>query len=261
MQKKGKGIGYVCFRIIRWLVWLFYPKITLEGIENLPQEPCIIVGNHTQMNGPICGELYFPGNRRIWCAAQMMYLREVPSYAFQDFWSGKPKWTHWFYRLLSYAVAPLSVCVFNHAQTIPVYRDNRLMTTFKQTVTALESDTNVIIFPECYDPYNGIVNSFQEKFVDVAKIYHKRTGKELLFVPLYIAPRLKKMYLGKPIRYSAETSAPQQRQIICRYLMETITDIAVKLPRHTVVPYANIPKKDYPMNTIDEVTTYEKTGN
>ena len=115
------------FRLIRGLVWLFYPQITVEGIENLPDEPCIVVGNHSQMNGPICGELYFPGKRKIWCASQMMKMKEVPQYAFEDFWSRKPKWQHGFYRLLSYAIAPISSCVFNHAFTIPVYHDTSFL--------------------------------------------------------------------------------------------------------------------------------------
>lgn len=259
MKKIGKTISYICFRIIRGLVWLFYPKITVEGTENLPAEPCIVVANHAQMNGPICGELYFPGKRRTWCAAPMMYLKEVPAYAFEDFWSRKPKWTHWFYKLLSYVIAPISVCVFNNALTIPVFRDNRLLTTFKQTIAALEEEANVIIFPECYDPHNNIVNGFQDRFIDIAKIYHKRTGKQLQFVPMYIAPKLKKICLGKPIAFSPDTPIAQERERISGYLMDEITQIAVNLPRHTVVPYANIPKKDYPCNIYNEESEHEKT--
>lgn len=253
MRHKKKGFSRFCFRIIRFLVWVFYPKITVEGLESLPEAPCVVVANHTQMNGPICGELYFPGKRKIWCAHQMMYIKEVPAYAFTDFWSGKPKWTHWFYKLLSYIIAPISACVFTNANTIPVYRDNRLLTTFKQTVAALEDGANVIIFPECYTPHNHIVYQFQDRFIDIAKLYYKRTGKELSFVPMYIAPNLKKMYLGEPITYCAGAPMEEQRQRICNYLMDEITRIAVNLPRHIVVPYPNLPKKAYPVNIPDEV--------
>ena len=249
---KKKTFSYICFRVIRYLIWLFYPKITVEGTENLPKEPCVVVGNHTQMNGPICGEIYFPGKRRIWCAHQMMDFKEVPAYAFEDFWSGKPKWTHWFYRLLSYIIAPISVCLFNNAQTIPVYYDSRLLTTFKQTVSALQENTNVIIFPECYDPYNHIVNRFRDQFISIAKTYYKRTGKALPFVPLYIAPALKKIYIGKPIVFDPDAPIEQERQRICTYLMDEVTNIAVHLPRHRVVPYPNLPKKDYPYNKEEE---------
>ena len=55
-----------------------------------------------------------PGDHAVWCNAEMMHLKEVPDYAYRDFWSLKPKAVRWFYRLLSYVIAPLSVCVFNN---------------------------------------------------------------------------------------------------------------------------------------------------
>lgn len=236
------------YRVIKWLVKVFYPKIEVVGAENLPPEPAVIVGNHTQMNGPIACELYFPGNRYTWCAGQMMHLKDVPAYAYQDFWSEKPKFTRPFYKLLSYLIAPLSVCVFNNAQTIGVYHDARIISTFKNTVKRLEEGASVVIFPENGEPYNHIITQFQDKFIDTAKLYYRKTGKELSFVPMYIAPRLKKMYLGKPIRFCAANPMDEERRRICGYLMTEITSMALSLPRHTVVPYRNIPRKDYPTN-------------
>ena len=247
------------YRFIKWIVKTCYPKIDVVGEENLPEEPAVIVGNHTQMNGPIACELYTPGEHYIWCAGQMMHLKEVPAYAFQDFWSQKPKWTHPFYKLLSYIIAPLSVCVFNNANTIGVYHDTRIISTFKNTVVKLQEGANVVIFPEHDVKYNNIVCEFQDRFVDVAKLYFKRTGKELAFVPLYIAPKLKKMYLGKPIRFCSANPMEKERSRICQYLMDEITEIARSLPEHTVVPYNNIPKKEYPFNIPREVPN-EKTG-
>ena len=256
------------YRMIRWLVWVCYPKMEVVGVENLPGEPAIIVGNHTKMNGPIACELYFPTERYTWCAGEMMHLKEVPAYAYQDFWSGKSKAVRWFYKLLSYLIAPLSVCVFNQANTIGVYHDTRIVSTFKNTVKRLEEGASIVIFPEHDVPHNHIVCEFQDRFIDVAKLYYKRTGRALAFVPLYIAPYLKKMYLGKPIWFCPDNPIQQERKRICEYLMAEITDIACSLPLHTVVPYQNIPKKDYTTNilrktTVDNVQhveTGEKTG-
>ena len=78
---------------IKALVKLVTPKFQAEGLENLPQEPCLVVGNHSQIYGPVACELYFPGKRYTWCAGQMMNLREVPGYAYQDFWSKKSRWS------------------------------------------------------------------------------------------------------------------------------------------------------------------------
>ena len=251
-QKREKRISPI-YKAIKWLVWLFYPKMKVVGTENLPNEATIIVGNHTQMNGPIACELYLPGNRYTWCAGQMMNTKEVPAYAYKDFWSQKPKFSRPFYKLLSYIIAPLASFLFNKANTIAVYRDNRIMSTFRTTVNKLADGAQVVIFPEHDKEFNNIIYDFQDKFIDIARLYHKRTGKDLTFVPLYIAPKLKKMYLGKPIRFSSETPIEEERRRICDYLMNEITNIARSLPKHTVIPYRNIPKKYYPTNISEEV--------
>lgn len=247
------------YRIIEHLVLLFYPKTAVTGVENLPtEEPCIVVGNHTQMNGPIVGELYFPGPHYIWCAGQMMELKEVPGYAYQDFWSGKPGYIRWYYKLCSYLIAPLAVLIFNNAHTIPVYHDTRLVTTFRQTVQRLEQGARIVIFPEHDKKYNNILYEFQDRFVDVARLYYKKTGKELAFVPMYIAPALRTVYLGEPVRYRAGEPVAKERERICACLRDRITDMAASLPEHTVVPYRNIPKREYPKNTPVEVYAHEK---
>ena len=241
------------FRAIKCLVRLFYPKIEIVGLENIPDEPCAVIGNHTQLHGPIACELYFSDNFYTRCAAPMMKLKEVPAYAYQDFWSQKPKLVRPFFKLASYIIAPLSVLIFNNARTIAVYRDNRILSTFRESIAKLQAGDSVIIFPEQDKKHNHIVYDFQEGFVDIARLYHKRTGKELSFVPLYIAPNLKKMYLGKPIKFCADTPIAEERRRICDYLMDEITDIACDLPEHTVVPYRNIPKRLYPKNTQKEI--------
>ncbi|MBQ6469495.1 MAG: 1-acyl-sn-glycerol-3-phosphate acyltransferase [Lachnospiraceae bacterium] len=241
-----KNKSFFLYYIVRSLVWIFYPKIRVCGKENIPDEPVIFVGNHTQMNGPIMAQLYFPGRRYIWCAAEMMEWKEVHTYAFTDFWSFKPKWTHWFYRLLSYLITPLSVIIFNNADTIPVYRDGRLRDTFRMSADALAEGASLVIFPEKNAHYNHILYDFQEGFVDAARLYHRKTGREPFFVPVYLAPSLKKIVFGKPVRFDSSAPSKAERARISSCMKEEITRMAESLPRHRVVPYRNIPKKDYP---------------
>ena len=254
-----KNSTSLLYRIIKGLVKFFYPEIEVIGSEKLPDEPVIVVGNHAQLNGPIACELYFPGSRYIWCAGQMMHLKEVPSYAFQDFWSKKPKWIRWFYRLLSYLIAPFSVCVFNNAYTVPVYRDARLMTTFRISIEKLQQGSSLIIFPEHDEPHNNIICDFQDKFIDLARLYYKKTGKEVCFVPLYLAPELKQMHIGEPIRFHVDVPIKEERRRICSRLMAEITAMARSLPEHKVVPYNNIPKKLYLSNIPSEANANETT--
>ena len=245
MEKKKTSVG---FKIIKGLVRFFYGKVEVVGLESLPENNTIIVGNHTQMNGPIIGELFMPDSCYIWCAGQMMNLKEVPEYAFTDFWSQKPKWTHPMYKLVSYLIAPLAAFIFNGARTIAVYHDMRIVSTFKESIKMLKDGANMLIFPEKDEKYNNILYKFQDKFIDVAKLYYKKTGIELNFVPMYIAPKMKKAYIGEEITFNSQNPIEEERKRICNYLSDEITRIARELPEHIVVPYRNIPKKYYLTN-------------
>ena len=243
MEQKKKPLLY---RMIWQSIRLCYPKPEIVG--PLPEGPCVIVANHTQMHGPIVGEIFLPGRKVIWCAGQMMERKEVPEYAFTDFWSFKPKWVQPFYRLLSHLIAPLSVLIFNNANTIPVYRDKRVITTFRATVEQLCGGAKVLIFPEYNKRYNNILYDFQDRFIDLGRMYRRKTGEELDFVPLYIAPKLRKMDFGPPVTFDSAAPAEEERARIKHYLMDQITALAADLPLHTVVPYRNIRKRDYPKN-------------
>lgn len=247
MKNEQKKISPM-FRVIKWVVRKVYPTVEIEGIQNLPDEPMVVVGNHAQLHGPIVCELFFDDSFHTWCAGEMMKLKDVPAYAFKDFWSEKPGYIRWLFRIASYAIAPLSVVVFNNARTIGVYHDNRILSTFRQSLAKLQNGESLVIFPEHNIERNNIIYDFQDKFVDIARLYYKKTGKNLPFVPMYVAPELKKLYLGTPIYFCADNPPDEERKRICTYLMDGITEIAGSLPKHTVVPYRNIPKKLYPVN-------------
>ena len=236
------------FSVIKSAVGLFVKKCKIYGIENLPEQDAVIIANHCQMTGPIYGELFMKNNCYIWCAGQLMNLKDVPAYAFEDFWSKKPKASKPLYKALSYIIAPLSVVVFNNARTIGVYHDSRLLSTFRTSLNHLKNGGNILIFPETHETHNNIVYKFQNRFVDLAKMYHNSTGKKIKFVPLYISPKLGAMYFGKPTEYCPENDIKEERERVCRYLSDAITDIAVGLPKHKVVPYSNIQKKKYLTN-------------
>lgn len=244
--------SYWVYKAVCALVRVFYRRPSVEGLERLPDAPCIIVANHAQMNAPIIADLFLPFPRAIWCAGEMMHLKEVPAYAFRDFWSQKPASVRWFYRILSYLIAPLSVCLFNNAHCIGVYRDTRIMTTMRETIAHMKRGERIVIFPEHDVPHNRIICDFQDRFIDVARMYYRQTGVTPVFAPMYVAPRLHRTVIGDPVAYDPQAPLAEERRRICDALMDAITDIACGLPCHTVVPYPNIPKRLYPQNLPDE---------
>lgn len=257
-KKKPSAVSRGVFLVVRWLVRLFYGKCEVIGWENLPERDAVIAANHAQMNGPIVGELFLPPNCITWCAGQMMTMREVPAYAYADFWSKKPQWCRPFYRLLSYIIAPLAACIFTNARTVAVWRDTRIVTTFRETVRLLAEGKNMLIFPECEELCNNIIYRLQENFIDTARLYYRKTGVSLTFVPMYIAPCLRKMVIGKGIVFDGANDITAERHRIAEYLANGITELARTLPEHTVVPFKNIPKKNYLTNKdIDKLPKWE----
>ena len=256
-ERKKRNILYL---LVCALIRLFYRTPRFEVAENLPDEPCVLVGNHTQMNGPIIGELYFPGKPFIWCASQMMHLKEVPHYAYTDFWSFKPRWCRPWYKLLAYLITPLSLLLFNNARTIAVYHDSRLITTFRRSIERLQEGHSILIFPEKNKRWNNVLYDFQDKFIDLARFYYRRSGKILSFVPVYNAPALHETLIGKPIPFDPSRPIEEERARLCAALKDAITALAASLPEHTVVPYRNIPKRLYPKNKPVEVFCDEETS-
>ena len=245
---KSKGL---LFRFVSSIFRRKFKKYNIIGLENIPKDASLIIGNHAQMYGPLLSEIKFPYPRYTWCIGNVLKLKDAPSYILDDFWPNRKKGTTWFYKIVSYIISPVCVYTFTNADVIGVYKDTRIISTFKNTVQALKDNHHIIIFPEQHQDYNHIINEFQDKFIDVAKLYYKETGKELSFVPMYNAPKIKTVIYGKPIKFNSQIPIEEQRITICNYLKNEITQLAEGLPLHTVIPYANVKKKYYPKNKKD----------
>ena len=241
-------VKHIVYRIIRRIATVATPVYQIEGLDNLPEGPCVVVGNHSQLYGPVAAELYFPREHYTWCISDMMEKECVADYAYKDFWSKKPAIVRPFFRLFSFMLPTVSEIVFTNADTIPVYRDKRVMKTFQLSCDKLKDNAAIVIFPEEYTEYNNIVHQFQRGFVHVAKYYYRQTGTPIPFVPMYVCPKLGKLVFGEPITYSPEAKVNDEAERICTYLQDSISEIAYKMPRHRVVPYPNVSKKNYPFN-------------
>lgn len=228
--------------------YIFFPKFELVGEENLPESSCMIIGNHSQVYGPVSCELYMKEKFKIWCACDVMDKKIIKDYAYEEFWGRKPKAIKWFFYLIS-RTASWFTSVFTDAHTLPVYRGMKIMTTYKLSIQSLEEGYNNVMFAENYNPHNNIVNEFKQGFVDLARIYYTKTGKKISFVPMYIAPELRKIFLCEPIEFIPELSPEEERTRITGYLMDKITEKASELPLHKVVPFANTTKEDWGYNT------------
>ena len=59
---------------------------------------------------------------------------------------------HPFFKAVSYLIAPLSVCIFNNARTVAVYRDMRIMSTFKTSIHLVKGEGCVMDLQRADNP-------------------------------------------------------------------------------------------------------------
>lgn len=236
----------ILFRGFVRFINIFYHKRTYTGVENL-KSPSIIITNHSQIHAPLTHTLFFPTDAHFWCIADMLHYKTFSRHAYQGFWSGKPKSVRWIFKIASYVLLPLA-WFFRRANLIPVYHDHRIKKTIEVTLDLLNKGHDILICPEKWDGFDGITNEFHDKFVDVAKLYYRKTGVALDILPMYTCPALKTNVIGKPIKFNPDAPIVEERARVVEYIRTSIKDLAISLPRHRVVPFNNVGKDVQPMS-------------
>ncbi len=252
-DKKTSFLSKTVYKIFELSARIRYRRTKIVNSEAMQEKNTIIIANHAQLNGPIMSHLFLPENYYIWANGQMFEMAEVPSYAMDDFFPYKRGWSRPFYKIASYLLAPLMPCIMENSRTVPVYHDARMASTVKRTIRLLAKGNNIVIFPEKHEKRNSIINMFRDQFVDIARLYYRRTGELIRFQPMYIAPTLNCCYMGDPICYNPNSDIESERCRISEYLAGEITKIGRSLPEHTVVPFDNISRKEYISNKETEM--------
>lgn len=182
------------------IVRLFYKKPEIVNLNDTLPQGAVMVANHVAMNGPLIYELHLPVFHDTWGAHQMMgsyserfhYLRDVyfiQKRGMKKFWA----------TLIAGFEALFSIYFYRGIKTLPTYTDGRIVSTIKNSVTCLENDVSVMIFPEnSSDGYHEILTEFYSGFVALAERYRKKHGKDVDIYPLYYSQRYNKIVIGRP---------------------------------------------------------------
>lgn len=73
------------YKLLRFFVNIFYKKRTFEWLDNIKDDPVIIVSNHARTNGPLVAELQFSLKRLTWCTGNVLTKKEFIEHAKTDF--------------------------------------------------------------------------------------------------------------------------------------------------------------------------------
>ena len=214
---------------------LYYHRI--RGRENLKLDedtPCVFVCNHGEIYGPVVTNLYVPFSFRPWVTYEMLdrdiVAERCMNGAFENVHGLRRKILNF---LMTRIGAPFLVWIMRSVDGIPVYHDNprKLMQTFRETTTAMEAGDNILLFPENSATSNNKylktgVSEFFTGFTMIGQLYHGKTGRCPLFVPIY-ADKIKRVItFGTPTRYDAEANVNEEKNRLCTYLRSEMLKLA-----------------------------------
>ena len=79
-------------------------------------------------------------------------------------------------------------------QGVPVYRNSNPIKTLKISVDFLQKGESLIVYPDInYKANYDVVSDIYDGFLILSRLFKKRTGKELKFIPLIIDKKNKKI--------------------------------------------------------------------
>lgn len=191
------------FKCVKAVLKLFIkkPKFIYLG-EKIPSR-ALVLSNHVGASAPLTLELYFPNPFRFWGTYEMnSSLKEVYKYLSEVYFYQKKHWNKLLAKIFCVIAAPVAWVFYRGLTLISTYRDHRFKNTLKESILALQSDCNLVIFPE--DSSNGYFNTitgFFSGFVCIAKLAHKK-GMDLPIFLSYFRKKDKVYVIDKPIYYT-----------------------------------------------------------
>lgn len=226
-------------KVIMSLVRPFY-RHKLIGKENVPEGQdgrLIFICNHGELYGPVVTNLYMPFYFRPWSISDMMEDPQCVAEYLYRFTVKRQKWLPEFLKwpVSRRILAPLSIWLMRSIGSIPVYRNKprELMNTFRISVEAMQAEDNLLIFPENPDAESlekpGYVRSgvgeFFTGFTMLAPLYYNKTGKNVIFIPIYASKTKRTITIGEGIEYDPDNQPTEEKLRIVDYLRDTMTEI------------------------------------
>lgn len=189
-----------------------------EWEEPFQGAPSVFVVNHAGANGPIFMGSKFDGRKNcyFWIISDMFSRKDIPDYVRADgWWKPGTRLEPLLSRVVPFAVSLVIPPVFNNVKAIPVYHDNRIINTFRQSVHVLKSGSNLVIFPEIPIGHSTYKDNISDGWLHLGELWGRLTGEKLRIYPVYIDTKRRNIRIARPSVYDPKrTFEDQQKEII-----------------------------------------------
>lgn len=218
-------MGKRLFKAMGGAVRLFSPRMRTEWEVPFEEGPCVFVVNHAGASGPVDMCMKFPMRDKIhpWINEEMMDRKQVPEFVRKDFW-WKPD--GFFAPVLNatvpYMAAAFMPPVLKSADYITVYKDQRIMLTFRQSIRTLQKDHYLLLFPEFPGPGKNSHRRINTGWLRLGQLWYKASGRSLRMYPVHVDYKNHVFKVAAPVMYDPARRFSEQEQELAKKLTKGI---------------------------------------
>ena len=211
-------MGKRFYRLAGGLIRLLSPRMRVEWEEPFEDGPCVFVVNHAGAIGPVDMMVKFPLRDKCnpWINNGMLEAKEVPAYVRQDYW-WKPG--SFFEPVLTATVPYLAAAVIppilRSVKRVPVYHDQRIMLTLRESIRILQKDGALVVFPEVPDARLSRKEWISTGWLRLGEMWYRNCGRALKMYPVHIDRKEHIFRVAAPVWYdSGKLFREQEKDLV-----------------------------------------------
>ncbi len=218
---------YGLFAKLARFVYRLFIRTDIVGTMPADDEPAVFVVHHQNLSGPIHALLTLPKHAHLWVYRVFFDRKECylqySEYTFSKRF-GFPKVIA---KVCAGLLALIVPSIMRSFSAIPVYRGSRdIVKTFDISLSAMLQGESVIIAPDIdYDSSADEMGDIYTGFLHIEKMFFKKTGRHLSFVPLAYNTHKHSLAIGNAIRFDDESSFAEQRALVALKLKDAINSL------------------------------------
>ena len=225
-QKKFKQKRKAWFRGMKVMMKCRYKRPQFVYLGEKPTSGSIIISNHEGTDAPMSLEMYCSFPVRFWGTAEMNSgLRKLYSYQTKVYYHEKKHWNLFLARMFCLIASPLTNLYYKGLNLISTYHDSRFRQTLLESLAAIQSGDNVVIFPEKSDKgYLPELEDFYKGFLSLANVC-KAKGIDVSIYVSYYKKKEKVYIFDAPVKYSELIKDGATRNEIAKKLLDRCNEL------------------------------------
>lgn len=211
---------------MRILYGLFYPfchcKAEVPAEIAAHEDPIVFVCNHYELFGPLALMTSLKAKFRVWSNERLLTASNEVDRLVDGAVVMAPVFSKRMMTKLLTLITPLVEWVFANLKAIPVSREEsgRMLSTMRQSVSALEMGECLVVFPEKGEPHYALggVTPFYPGFAAVGEFAGRKLKRSISFCPIHIDKAGRRLRFGELVQYqTGDIKSEPQRVSDCLY--------------------------------------------